>query len=101
MKTLILLEKRTYLLKILQLFKKEQELEVTEIKKKIPPCSYHRFLLTKIADINSILSKGKPNYFIRPSFIKKQGKVVAGLKIHPDISYEVKDNFVAVKYEQD
>lgn len=101
MKTIILLEKRTYLVRLAKMFQQKEEIEIKEIKKKIPSTIYYRDLLSKLVDINNILSNNKPGYFIRPTFIKKGGNVISGLKRHPYISIEVKDNFVVLSYEKD
>ena len=100
MKTLVLLEKRTSLIKLLQMFKSNKELEIREIKQKIPRATYYDILIKKLVDINSVLSKSKPAYFITPTFIRKNGKILSGLKIHPNISFEIKNEFVVLRYEE-
>lgn len=101
MKTLILLEKRTYLLRLLDLFKQKPELSLKEIKQKIPSTSYYRDLLSRIFEINNILHGQKPGYFIQPTFLKNGSKIISGLRKHPDIKTEVKEGFVVLSYEKD
>ena len=101
MKTIIFLEKKNYLLRLTELFKNKTELEIREIKEKIPSASYYRFLLNKLVAINKILANNKPGYFIKPIFLKNGQKVLFGLKKHPHIKIEIKQDFLVLTHEKD
>ena len=101
MRTLILLEKRTYLLKLVQLFNQKQEWELKELKQKIPSATFYTYLLSKLLDINKILAGRKPSYFIKPNFMRKDGRVVHSLQKHPEVIVEISDEFIILKHEKD
>ena len=79
----MILEKRAFLIRTMNLFKINNEIDINEIKNKITSRSYYNSLLPKILDINIFLEENKLQYFIKPIFLKKGSQVLSGLKINP------------------
>jgi len=75
MKTLLLLDKKAGLLRLVQLFKEKDELNIKDIKRKIPSTSYYRDVLARLVEINEILEEVDLEYFVKPIFIKEDGRM--------------------------
>ena len=92
-----MLEKREYLLKTLELFKENCEVDTKTIKHKISSSAYYSLLLPKILDINNYFEINSSDYFIIPKFLRNNSTIMVGLKINPNICVEIKDKFVVIK----
>ena len=99
MPTIVLLEKRTYLVRLAGLFKQQPELSVRELRRKIPSTTYYTILLAKLVAINELLTRAGMEYFIRPKFVKEGSRVLTALEKHPNVNIQITPDFVMLKYE--
>ena len=98
MTTILLLEKRTYLLRIMRLFSKKTVLTTREIRKKIPSTTYYQNLVLKLLEINEILKSTGLEFFIRPIFLRENGVYLSGLERNNNIQIKIHDEFIAISY---
>jgi len=64
----ILLEKKDYLVKLILLFNDNPSLFVSEVRRKIHPSTYYKYVLPKIIAVNKSLNSMGLDYFINPIF---------------------------------
>jgi hypothetical protein len=97
MTTKIFLEKRTYLLRLLHMFRESNELSVSDIRKKIPSTTYYSSLLAKLLDLNSKMSSDQ--WVIKATFVNRDGRLLTGIKKNPRLRFDVTDNFVVLSVD--
>ncbi|MFC1775140.1 hypothetical protein ACFLZN_02390 [Nanoarchaeota archaeon] len=98
-KTVVLLEKKGYLITLLSLLKQKESLKIKDLKRKIPSSTYYYSILNKVHEINNHLDENQCEPFIQTTLVKEGKKLLSGIKLNPQVSTKLNEKFIVLNFQ--